>query len=53
VVLHGVSAVPLANWYARRLKTADPAAPELVTVPESGIRRLDPLSWLKHRQQEA
>ncbi|HSR32749.1 MAG TPA: sodium:proton antiporter [Anaerolineae bacterium] len=48
VVLHGVSAVPLANWYARRLEKADPAAPELVEVPELGIRRRDPLGWLKH-----
>jgi hypothetical protein len=24
-----------------------------VTVPELGVRRKDPLSWLKHRQQEA
>jgi NhaP-type Na+/H+ or K+/H+ antiporter len=55
VVLHGLSAVPLANWYARRLETADPAAPELVTVPESGVRRRDPLGWLKrhlHEEQE-
>jgi NhaP-type Na+/H+ or K+/H+ antiporter len=48
VVLHGISAVPLANWYNRRLETADPAAPELMAVPESGVRRLDPLRWLKH-----
>jgi NhaP-type Na+/H+ or K+/H+ antiporter len=47
VVLHGISAVPLANWYARRLETADSAAPELVKVPELGVRRRDPLSWLK------
>jgi NhaP-type Na+/H+ or K+/H+ antiporter len=47
VVLHGISAVPLANWYARRLETADPAAPELTEVPELGVRRRDPLSWLK------
>jgi NhaP-type Na+/H+ or K+/H+ antiporter len=53
VVLHGVSAVPLANWYARRLETADAAAPELVAVPELGVRRQDPLSWLKHHRQEA
>ncbi len=53
VVLHGISAVPLANWYARRLETADPAAPELVAVPELGIRRRDPLSWLKQHWQEA
>jgi NhaP-type Na+/H+ or K+/H+ antiporter len=50
VVLHGLSAVPLANWYARRLKTADPAAPELLEVPELGVRRMDPLRWLKHHQ---
>jgi NhaP-type Na+/H+ or K+/H+ antiporter len=49
VVLHGISAVPLANWYARRLETADPAAPELIKVPEQGIRRRDPLRWLKLR----
>jgi NhaP-type Na+/H+ or K+/H+ antiporter len=53
VVLHGISAVPLANWYARRLEAADPAAPELVAVPELGIRRRDPLSWLKQHWQEA
>ena len=48
VVLHGVSAVPLANWYARRLESADPEAPEMMDLPELGIRRRDPLSWLKH-----
>jgi NhaP-type Na+/H+ or K+/H+ antiporter len=42
------SAVPLANWYARRLETADPAAPELVELPELGIRRRDPLGWLRN-----
>jgi NhaP-type Na+/H+ or K+/H+ antiporter len=47
VVLHGFSAVPLANWYARRLQTADAAAPELVEVPELGVRRMDPLKWMK------
>jgi NhaP-type Na+/H+ or K+/H+ antiporter len=52
VVLHGISAVPLANWYARRLETADPSAPEMVEVPELGIWRRDPLSWLKHHWQE-
>ena len=34
VLLHGFSALPLARWYAHRLKTADPAAPELVEAPE-------------------
>jgi hypothetical protein len=45
VVLHGISAVPLANGYACWLETAAPASPELVPVPESGGRRPDPLSW--------
>jgi NhaP-type Na+/H+ or K+/H+ antiporter len=49
VVLHGLSAVPLANWYSRRLETAQPDAPELVVVPEPGGRRRDPLRWLKQK----
>jgi NhaP-type Na+/H+ or K+/H+ antiporter len=44
VVLHGISAIPLANWYGRRLETADAAAPELVALPELGSRRRDPSS---------
>jgi NhaP-type Na+/H+ or K+/H+ antiporter len=53
VVLHGISAVPLANWYAHRLETAGPTVPERVEMPETGVRRPDPLSWLKqHRQGE-
>jgi NhaP-type Na+/H+ or K+/H+ antiporter len=50
VVLHGLSAMPLANWYARRLETASAAAPELSDLPEIGIRRRDPLSKLRHSQ---
>jgi NhaP-type Na+/H+ or K+/H+ antiporter len=50
LVLHGISAVPLANWYARRLETAEPTTLELVEVPELGIRRWDPLGWVKHHQ---
>jgi NhaP-type Na+/H+ or K+/H+ antiporter len=53
VVLHGISAVPLANWYGRRLETADPAAPELVEVPELGVRRMDPLIWLRSHRHKA
>jgi NhaP-type Na+/H+ or K+/H+ antiporter len=49
VVLHGISAVPVANRYARRLETVDAAAPELVDMPELGVRRRDPLGWLKQR----
>jgi NhaP-type Na+/H+ or K+/H+ antiporter len=38
VLLHGFSALPLANWYARRLETAGPDAPELVDLPELPTR---------------
>jgi NhaP-type Na+/H+ or K+/H+ antiporter len=39
VFLHGLSAVPLANWYANRLAKAPADAPELVEVPELDNRR--------------
>jgi NhaP-type Na+/H+ or K+/H+ antiporter len=48
VLLHGLSALPLANWYARRLETADPAAPELVDMPELRSRRRSPLHSPDH-----
>ncbi len=38
VVLHALSAVPLANLYARRLETAVPDAPELDEVSEINTR---------------
>lgn len=44
VLLHGFSALPLANWYARRLETAGPESPELVDMPELRTRRRRPLS---------
>ena len=34
VLLHGFSALPLASWYADRLKTAPPDLPELMDVPD-------------------
>jgi NhaP-type Na+/H+ or K+/H+ antiporter len=34
VLAHGLSAQPIAAWYARRLKAADTRAFELVDVPE-------------------
>jgi NhaP-type Na+/H+ or K+/H+ antiporter len=46
VVLHSLSAVPLANWYARRLETASPNAPELMDVAELPSRRRRLLSHL-------
>jgi NhaP-type Na+/H+ or K+/H+ antiporter len=39
VVLHALSAIPLANWYARRLGTAGAHAPELIDVAELPARR--------------
>ena len=33
VVLHAVTAAPLADWYAARLKAAAPDAPELLPIP--------------------
>jgi len=39
VLAHGLSAQPLAAWYARRLKSAPAAAPELVEVQEIQVRR--------------
>ncbi len=38
VLAHGLSAQPLASWYARRLKTAPTDAPEFVDVPEVQVR---------------
>jgi NhaP-type Na+/H+ or K+/H+ antiporter len=34
VILHAITAVPLAGWYARRLETAPPGIPELLPGPE-------------------
>ena len=34
VLLHGFSALPLASWYANRLKTASPSIPELMDMPD-------------------
>ena len=39
VVLHGISARPLADRYAQRLGGAPPDAPEFADTPESPIRR--------------
>ncbi len=42
VFLHGISALPLAGWYSKRLESAPPEAPELVEVDELSTR------WGKH-----
>jgi len=39
VLFHALSAVPLAGWYARRLETASPDAPELLEVAEISASR--------------
>lgn len=38
VMLHGLTAQPLANWYARRLAQAAPDIPELEAAPEPRTR---------------
>jgi len=38
VLLHGFSALPLARWYANRLKTAPASIPELIDVPDVELR---------------
>jgi len=39
VILHGLTAIPLANWYSRRLDSAALDAPELVEVGEINTPR--------------
>lgn len=39
VFLHGITALPLAGWYGKRLESAPPDAPELVEVDELASRR--------------
>jgi NhaP-type Na+/H+ or K+/H+ antiporter len=39
VFAHGLSARPLASWYARRLKAADVSQAELTEVPELSLQR--------------
>jgi NhaP-type Na+/H+ or K+/H+ antiporter len=44
VLLHGVSALPLADWYANRLSNADAGIPELAEVAELRTQRRKPFS---------
>jgi hypothetical protein len=39
VLLHGFSALPLARWYAQRLKTAPKDIPELLDVPDFDLQQ--------------
>lgn len=39
VLAHGLSAMPLSSWYARRLETASPPPVELADMPELQQRR--------------
>ena len=34
VLLHGFSALPIARWYANRLKAVPPSTPEMLEVPD-------------------
>lgn len=49
VLAHGLSAQPLAEWFARRLKTAPADAPEFMDVPEVHVRSDVLLSTEHHR----
>jgi NhaP-type Na+/H+ or K+/H+ antiporter len=50
VLLHGISALPLANWYARRLETAQTGAPELAEMLELRTGRRSALGAPGHGQ---
>ena len=49
VILHGLTARPLAAAYGDRIRAGDPAAPELVDLPEPRLRR--PLSRRRDPRQ--
>ncbi len=51
VLAHGLSARPVASWYARRLTSAPADAPELVDVPEMRIRTDVLLSAARRERQ--
>ncbi|MFN2195128.1 MAG: cation:proton antiporter [Anaerolineales bacterium] len=38
VILHGATALPLANWYGARMEKVDPGAAELIDVREIQVR---------------
>jgi len=42
VILHGFSALPLANWYGSRMEKAHPDTAELLETPELRVRRRGP-----------
>jgi NhaP-type Na+/H+ or K+/H+ antiporter len=44
VLLHGISGVPLANWYGNRMDKADPDTAELLDIPELQTVRRTPFS---------
>ena len=44
VLLHGVTALPLANWYANRLAASEAGIPELADVAELRTLRRKPFS---------
>ena len=50
VLLHGISALPLANWYAQRLEKAGPEAVELMEMAELRTPRRKPFNVFLHHQ---
>lgn len=51
VLLHGLTALPLAKIYARRMENASPDAEELVSVAELSVRRRMPFSILEPKNE--
>ncbi len=51
VVLHGLSAGPLAAWYGQRIASALPGTPERAELPEPAPKA--PLMWVPRGEQAA
>jgi hypothetical protein len=51
VLLHGFSALPLADWYARRLETTSLEAPELIEISELRTKRRTPFNLHMHHPE--
>lgn len=49
VILHGFSALPLANWYGKRIAKADPDAAEIMDLKEIHLRGRKIFSSISHK----
>jgi NhaP-type Na+/H+ or K+/H+ antiporter len=52
VMLHGLSALPLANWYANRLSASNAGIPELADVAELRTLRRKPFSHVSPKMSK-